>query len=128
MNPSPQAPDPAAEDQAALWAARLEGSSFTPEQRAALDSWLDGDPGRRELLSGYQRFSAGLDRLVPELAASGRVEIPAEKAPARTGGGARGALAGRERGPRGSRPRRRSGARSLSPTARGWSSTPTQAW
>ena len=76
MNPARQTPDPAAEEQASLWAARLEGSKLGPGQRAELDSWLDADPGRRELLSGYLQFSSDLGLLLPELAASGRVEMP----------------------------------------------------
>ncbi len=94
MNPSRQIPEPAAEDQAALWAARLEGSELDPVQRAELDSWLDGDPGRRALLSGYLHFSAELDRLLPELAETGRVEMPAGTAPARGGWSLRWAAAG----------------------------------
>jgi transmembrane sensor len=83
MNPVRDTPDPAAEDQAALWAARLEGSKLGPGQQAELDSWLGAGPGRRELLSGYLRFSSNLDRLLPELAASGRVGMPAAGAQAR---------------------------------------------
>ena len=44
MNRSTQAPDPQAEEQASLWAARLEGSNLSDSDRAELDSWLAGDP------------------------------------------------------------------------------------
>jgi transmembrane sensor len=80
MNRSINVPDPAAEDQASLWAARLEGSVLTDSDRAELDAWLAGDPSRLPLLSSYCRLSARLDRLVPELAAAGAVELPAERA------------------------------------------------
>jgi transmembrane sensor len=73
--PTHDVPDPAAEDQASLWAARLEGSVLTDSDRAELEAWLAGDPGRRPLLSGYCRLSAKLDILVPELAAAGAVEL-----------------------------------------------------
>jgi transmembrane sensor len=61
--------DPDAEERASLWAARLEGSRLTADDRAELEAWLAGDPSRRELLSRFCRFSAELDVLVPELAA-----------------------------------------------------------
>ena len=76
MNRPTQISDPSAEDQASLWAARLEGSVLTPGDRAELDSWLAGDPGRRELLSSYCQLSARLDRLVPELVDAGSVQMP----------------------------------------------------
>ena len=80
MNRPPQVPDPAAEEQASLWAARLEGSVLTSTDRSELDGWLAGDPARRELLSRFCQFSARLDRLVPELVAAGSVQMPAERA------------------------------------------------
>ena len=75
MNRSQNVPDPETEDQASLWAARLEGSSLTAADRAELDSWLAGDPARLEMLSRFCRFSARLDRLVPELVASGSIKV-----------------------------------------------------
>jgi transmembrane sensor len=83
VNPPTHAPDPAAEEQASLWAARLEGSVLTDFDRSELDAWLAGDPLRRPLLSSYCRLSARLDSLVPELAAAGAVEMPAGRARAR---------------------------------------------
>jgi transmembrane sensor len=76
MNRSKQAPDPDTEEQAALWAARLEGSSLSAADRAALDAWLSGGAARREALSRFREFSADLDELLPALAASGAVAIP----------------------------------------------------
>jgi transmembrane sensor len=76
MNRPTQIPDPAAEEQASLWAARLEGSVLTDSDRAALEAWLAGDPSRRSLLSSYCSLSARLDVMVPELAAAGSIELP----------------------------------------------------
>jgi transmembrane sensor len=77
MNRSTQISDPAAEEQASLWAARLEGSLLSVADRAELDAWLAADPTHRPLLSSYCSLSARLDILVPELAAAGAVQIPA---------------------------------------------------
>jgi transmembrane sensor len=79
MNRSTQVPDPAAEEQASLWAARLEGSILTDSDRAELDAWLAGDPARRALLSSFCRLSAKLDVAVPELAACGAIQMPPER-------------------------------------------------
>jgi transmembrane sensor len=94
MNRSQQISGPSADEQAALWAARIEGSSLNAADRAALDSWLDEDPGRRALLERYVHFSADLDCLLPELVASGRVKMPAGSAPARNWWSSRWAVAG----------------------------------
>jgi len=76
MNQSQHVPGTDAEDQAALWAARLEGSSLNAADRAALDVWLGEDASHRPLLSQYCQFSADLDRLLPALVASGAVAVP----------------------------------------------------
>ncbi len=76
MNRPPPTSDPAAEEQASLWAARLEGSVLSDADRAALEAWLAGDAARRPLLSSYCSLSAKLDVLVPELAAAGSIELP----------------------------------------------------
>jgi transmembrane sensor len=80
MNRLTHVPDPSADEQASLWAVRLEGSRLTETDRAELDAWLGGDPARRTLLSRYCQFSARLDLLVPELAAAGTIEVPAGRA------------------------------------------------
>ncbi|AOS44952.1 fec operon regulator FecR [Lacunisphaera limnophila] len=64
--PSPTSP--AADEQAALWAARLEGSVLSAADRAALDAWLASDPAHRPLLSAYCQFSADLEQQLPLLA------------------------------------------------------------
>jgi transmembrane sensor len=76
MNRPTHISDPSAEDQASLWAARLEGSVLTDSDRADLAAWLAGDPARRPLLSSYCSLSAQLDLIVPELAATGAIEMP----------------------------------------------------
>jgi transmembrane sensor len=80
MNRPTLVSDPSGEEQASLWAARLEGSVLTPADRAELDAWLAGDPGRRGLLSSFCQLSAKLDRLVPELVDSGSVAMPPKPA------------------------------------------------
>jgi transmembrane sensor len=59
---------PSADEQASLWAARLEGSVLSAADRAALDRWLDADPAHRGLLSAYCQFSADLEQQLPLLA------------------------------------------------------------
>jgi transmembrane sensor len=76
MNRPTYVSDPADEEQASLWAARLEGSVLSDAGRAELDAWLAGDPSRRVLLSRYCSLSASLDVAVPELAAMGAVAMP----------------------------------------------------
>jgi len=67
MKPSPTLP-PDAEEQAALWAARLDGSTLSDADRTALDAWLAADPGHRVLLTSYCQFSADLEQQLPLLA------------------------------------------------------------
>jgi transmembrane sensor len=60
--------DPIIEEQASLWAARLDGGALTSSQRTELRAWLDADPARRLLLSAYCQFSADLEQQLPLLA------------------------------------------------------------
>jgi len=78
-------PDPASDEHAALWAARLDGSTLTATDRAALDAWLAEDSTHRTLLSRYCQFSADLEQQLPALVAAGAVAMPAEAAPRRRG-------------------------------------------
>jgi len=68
MNHSASVPSRSSEDQAALWAARLDGSVLSADDRIALDRWLASDPAHRALLSGYCQFSADLEQQLPLLA------------------------------------------------------------
>ena len=65
MNPSTHHSPPAAEEQASLWAARLDGSVLSATDRLALEAWLAGDPAHRRLLSNYCQFSADLEQQLP---------------------------------------------------------------
>jgi transmembrane sensor len=76
MKPSHQFSDPAGEQEAALWAARIEGSSMSAADRTELDAWLAGHPERSELLSQYRQFSEDIGNLLPELVAAGSVSMP----------------------------------------------------
>ena len=79
MNASTPHPNPAADEQASLWAARLDGSVLSADQRIALDAWLAADPAHRALLSHYCQFSADLEQQMPLLA--GIRELSAEVQP-----------------------------------------------
>ena len=85
MNRFQHVPDPAAEEEASVWAARLEGSVLTASDRAELDAWLTADASRRPLLSSFCSLSARLDVIVPELAAAGAIAMPVERARPRAG-------------------------------------------
>ena len=83
MNPSRPHRESAADQQAALWAARLDGDILDRSQRTALDAWLAEDPSHRTLLSQYCQFSADLEQQIPALvAAGGVVNLPVRETPA----------------------------------------------
>ena len=65
MKFSPQHFAKAAEEQAALWAARLDGSTLSADDQLALDTWLARHPDHRTLLSAYCQFSADLEQQLP---------------------------------------------------------------
>lgn len=67
MKSSPH-PSVLAEEQASLWAARLDGSELTAADRAELAGWLAADPLHRTLLATYCQFSADLEQQLPLLA------------------------------------------------------------
>lgn len=67
MKTPPLSPQSSAEDQAALWAAKLDGAVLSAEERIALDAWLEQDPKHRELLSAYCQLSSDLELLLPAL-------------------------------------------------------------
>jgi transmembrane sensor len=87
MNRPAPISDPGSDEQASLWAVRLECSELSAADRAELDGWLSADPARRELLSRYCTLSARLDFALPELEASGAVKAPAAAASRRAGFG-----------------------------------------
>ena len=67
MKSSPQNYLPA-EEQASLWAARLDGSVLSASDRLALEAWLEADPAHRTLLSSFCQFSADLEQQLPLIA------------------------------------------------------------
>jgi len=75
--------DPAAEERASYWAARLDGSTLSADDQQALEAWLSENPAHRTLLSHYCQFSADLEQLLPALAEAGTIETPQELAPLR---------------------------------------------
>lgn len=70
---------PSDEETASLWAAKLEAGPLSATDLHAFDTWLAGAPSRRELVAEYCEFAADVGRLLPVLAAEGR--LPAEPAP-----------------------------------------------
>jgi transmembrane sensor len=83
MNSRP-AIDPAADEQASLWAARLEGARLSAAYRAELDAWLAADPAHRALLSKYCQFSADLEKQLPVLVETGVLKVPPPEKGARS--------------------------------------------
>jgi transmembrane sensor len=71
-------PTDSAEDQASLWAARLEGANLSSADRDQLDAWLNAKPEHRTLLATYCQFSADLEEQLPLLVATGLDSLPAE--------------------------------------------------
>lgn len=83
MNPQENS-DPLAlvDEQAALWAGRLAGSELAAAERRELATWLAQDARHRAVLSDYVALARDSERLMPMLAAAGRVEVPAPSASA----------------------------------------------
>ncbi len=79
MNSSASRHDLAIDEQAATWAARLDGDILTADDRAALDTWLAASPAHRAALSSYCQFSADLEEQLPVLVATGAVKMPVAK-------------------------------------------------
>jgi transmembrane sensor len=79
-------PSPA-EEQAALWAAKLDGSTLGSADRTALEAWLAQSPQHRALLTQYCQFSADLEQQLPVLVLAGAVKLPSDPPAARSGMG-----------------------------------------
>lgn len=75
MNSPSTRPLLAVDEQAAAWAARLDGDTLAPGERAALDAWLAQDPNHRAALSEYCQLSADLEERLPALVASGAIKM-----------------------------------------------------
>lgn len=67
MNAMSSSFDPSVEEQAALWAARLDGSNLSGHDKAELESWLAADPAHRSALAQFVDLSAELDQALPAL-------------------------------------------------------------
>ncbi len=76
MKSFPKHSDLAADEQASLWAAKLDGSLMSATERVALDEWLSSHSGHRTLLSRYCQFSADLEQQMPLI--EGIKELSAE--------------------------------------------------
>ena len=81
MNSSRERRDIAADEQAALWAARLNGDNLDRAQRTELDAWLAENPAHRAILSGYCQFSADLEEQIPALVKAGALTMPTAAGP-----------------------------------------------
>ena len=81
MNLSSADYDRSAREEAALWAARLDGSALEESDWAALDAWLAKDRAHRALLSEYCELSADLEVRLPALASAGAVAMRPRTAP-----------------------------------------------
>jgi transmembrane sensor len=81
MNSSTWNLDPAADEQASLWAARLDGSELSAADRRELNTWLAASPSHRALLSNYCQFSADLEQQLPLLEGIKELSAEAGKSP-----------------------------------------------
>ncbi len=82
MNPENQTALPA-DDEALVWATRLDGGNLTPADLATLNAWLACDPARQWRLAHYQQFYAQLHGTLPAMAAAGALaldDVPAKPA------------------------------------------------
>ncbi len=86
MNAADRPNSPSPDEQAALWAARLDGSDLRAADRRAFDAWLAASPEHRTLLSGYCQLSADLEPRLRTLAETGRLVSPAAAIPLPTPG------------------------------------------
>lgn len=77
MNSSESRRHVLADEQAAVWAARLDGGSLEAAERAKLEAWLSESSTHRAALSDYCQLSADLEEQLPQLVASGAVSLPA---------------------------------------------------
>lgn len=80
MNAMSSSFPPSANEQAALWAARLDGSTLSRADQSTLEAWLAEDPAHRAALAQFRDFSAELDEAVPALVQAGLVAMPATAA------------------------------------------------
>ena len=82
MNPFSKHPNPAADEEASLWAARLDGSVLSATDRLLLDEWLASRPDHRALLARYCQFSADLEQQLPLIEGIRELSAETQKTPA----------------------------------------------
>ena len=82
MNSFSKYHDPAADEQASLWAAKLDGSVMSATDRLLLDEWLAGHPAHRALLSRYCQFSADLEQQMPLIEGIKELSVETQETPA----------------------------------------------
>jgi transmembrane sensor len=75
--PSPAKP---LDEQAADWAARLDGGPLSPGEADALQTWLDAAPDHEALLEEFQRLHGQVRATLPVMARAGRLPTPIEVA------------------------------------------------
>lgn len=72
-----------AEDQAAAWAARLDGGPLSRSEADALQAWIDAHPRNEALLESYQQLHVAVRERAPELTARGVINHDSELLPPR---------------------------------------------
>jgi len=83
MSENPSEPTARADQEASLWAARLDGAELSRAETAELEAWLRASPENRHLLTTYCQFSSDLETGLPALVAQGLVTMPPTPAPSR---------------------------------------------
>ena len=76
MNPHSSHLAAADDEQASLWAARIDGGELTEADNRELETWFADNPARRALVAQYCQFSAELEHRLPLLVESGAIELP----------------------------------------------------
>jgi len=75
------------EEEASLWAARLDGGGMDEGDRAALAAWLEADPAHRGALGRYRELSGRLEvELAPVAEAVAQARVAAQRRHWRTAG------------------------------------------
>jgi len=77
---SSSSPLPSADEQASLWAVRLEGAPLSLDDHAALQAWLAADARNAELLADYRQLSFDLDQALPALVQAGSFKLDTAEA------------------------------------------------
>lgn len=79
MKPAAETYSPDMHETAALWAAKLDGSTLDVADQDSLARWLGENPRHRTLLSDYCQFSADLEPKLAGLHAQGSLQLPRDR-------------------------------------------------